>query len=98
VKYLNDAAVEATWTDYTVDTKSEPGKIILHSLPSAALLESGAITVRFVAGYGNADTDVPDRIKQAILQLVAYWYESRAIGDVPKGIRDQFIGERVVWF
>lgn len=98
VKYLDEDAVEATWTDYTVDTKSEPGKIIFHSLPSVALLESGAITVRFVAGYGTTDSDVPDRIKQAILQLVAYWYEGRMIGDVPKGIRDLFISERVVWF
>jgi uncharacterized phiE125 gp8 family phage protein len=98
VKYLNEAAAEATWTDYSVDAKSEPGKIIFHSIPSTTLLESGAITVRFVAGYGAADTDVPDRIKQAILQLTAYWYEGRTIGDVPKGIRDQFIGERVVWF
>lgn len=98
VKYLNDAGVEATWTDYAVDIKSEPGKIIFHSLPSTSLLESGAITVRFVAGYGATDADVPNCIKQAILQLVAYWYEDRMIGDVPKGIRDQFINERVVWF
>jgi len=98
VKYLDEDAVEATWTDYTVDARSEPGRIIFHSLPSAALLESGAITVRFAAGYGATSADVPERIKAAILSLVAYWYETRDLGDVPAGVKNAFIGERVVWF
>ena len=98
VKYLNESAVESTWTDYTVDIKNRPGKIIFHSFPSAALLESGAITVRYVAGYGSDDASVPEQIKQTVLQLVAYWYEGRGIGDVPNGIANQFVGERVMWF
>lgn len=100
VKYTDENGVEAEWTDYSVDIKGEPGRIIFHSLPSVSLLESGGITIRFVAGYGPNDTDVPEPIKQAILQLVAYWYEGRGVGggDVPGGIRDQFIAHRVVWF
>lgn len=99
VKYLDEDAVEATWTDYTVDAKSEPGRIIFHSLPSVSLLESGGITVRFVAGYGASESNVPDRIKQAVMQLVAHWYELRGASfDVPKPIRDMFVAERVVWF
>jgi uncharacterized phiE125 gp8 family phage protein len=99
VKYTDEDNVEAPWTDYRTDSKSEPGVILFNSLPDVALAESGAITVRFVAGYGNSETDVPERIKQAILFLVAYWYENReTVGEVPVGIRKMFMSERVVWF
>lgn len=97
VKYLDEDGVEATWTDYTVDAKSEPGVLVFDSLPSVALADSGAVTVRFVAGYGT-EMDVPERIKNAILFLVAYWYENRNLGAVPASIRSMFVGERVVWF
>jgi uncharacterized phiE125 gp8 family phage protein len=98
VKYLADDGAEATWTDYTVDAKNEPGKLVFESLPGVALEESGAVTVRFVAGYGDTETAVPDRIKLALLMLVAHWYENRDVGDVPDGVKKMFIGERVVWF
>jgi uncharacterized phiE125 gp8 family phage protein len=96
VKYLDSDNVEHTWTDYVTDTRNEPGIIIFNTLPGDALLESGAITVRFVAGYG-ADTAVPERIKSAILSLVAYWYENRESRDVPGNIKKAFIDERAVW-
>lgn len=98
VKYFDDDNVEHTWTDYVADIRNEPGVIIFNSLPSDSLLESGAITVRYVAGYGNADTNVPERIKTTIMALAAYWYENRQSQDVPADIRDAFIAERVVWF
>ncbi|MBI5933260.1 MAG: phage head-tail connector protein [Chloroflexi bacterium] len=99
VKYLDENADEFTWTDYAVDAKSEPGKIIFNSFPSVDLLDSGGITVRFVAGYGASESAIPERIKQAVLQLVAYWYEARGAGfDVPKPIREMFTAERAVWF
>lgn len=99
VKYLDESAAEFVWTDYTVDAKSEPGKIIFHSLPSAALLESGAITVRFTAGYGNSESDVPETIKQAVLQLTATWYEMRGQGlETPAAIRAMFLAARAAWF
>lgn len=98
VKYLEDDGTEHTWTDYTVDARSEPGKIVFESFPGVDLKESGAVTVRFVAGYGLAEADVPERIKLTIQMLVAYWYESRDVGYVPDGIRKMFLGERVVWF
>jgi len=98
VKYLEDDATEHTWTDYTVDAKSEPGVIVFEDLPGVTLEESGAVTVRFVAGYGLSEADVPDHIKLALMQLVSYWYETRMIGDVPAGIRSMFMQERVIWF
>jgi uncharacterized phiE125 gp8 family phage protein len=105
VKYLDSSNVEHTFTDYVVDTRNEPGVIIFNTLPGEALLKSGAITVRFVAGYGAAETNVPDRIKTAILLLVAHWYEHREtinigniVSEVPMGSKLLFIAERVVWF
>jgi uncharacterized phiE125 gp8 family phage protein len=38
--------------------------------------ESGNVTVRFVAGYGNA-SDVPVALKQAMLLLIGHWYANR---------------------
>jgi uncharacterized phiE125 gp8 family phage protein len=98
VKYRDYYNVERTWTDYMVDHASEPGHILFRSYPTEQLLEEGAITVRFVAGYGDAATAVPERIKQAILMLAGHWYETRDMGGVPESIKRMFIGERVVWF
>lgn len=39
--------------------------------------EIAAITVRFVAGYGSNQGDVPEPLRQAVLLLVAHWYENR---------------------
>lgn len=96
VKYLDWTGAQSTWQLYVVDTQS--GRIVFNSFPGARLLRSGAITVRYIAGYGATAADVPQTIKQAILMLTAYWFENReAGGAVPDGIRDMFIGERVVW-
>lgn len=94
VKYKDDAGVEATWTDYVVDTNSEPGRILFNSLPSASLQETGAVTVRYVAGYGSSEASVPDSIKKAILALVSFWYENREITYVPVEIRKAFVAAR----
>jgi uncharacterized phiE125 gp8 family phage protein len=98
VKYTDRVGAEATWTDYRVDIKSEPGTVIFDSLPGVSLQETGGITVRFVAGYGAAESNVPEWIKSTIQSLVAYWFENRESHDVPANIKSAFIGERVVWF
>jgi uncharacterized phiE125 gp8 family phage protein len=43
--------------------------------------EADGIEIQFVCGYGDAASDVPQQIKQAILQEVAYLYENRAVCD-----------------
>lgn len=105
VKYTDRLGTEATWTNYRLDIKSEPGTIIFDNIPGVSLRETGGITVRFVAGYGAAETHVPERIKTAILLLVAHWYEHREtinvgniVSEVPMGSRQLFLAERVVWF
>lgn len=39
--------------------------------------QPGAVTVRFVAGYGSKPSDTPEPIRQAILMLVGHWFENR---------------------
>lgn len=97
VKYKNFYGVESTWTNYIVDTYSEPGVILFQTLPGDLLQKTGAITIRFVAGYGAASA-VPANVKNSILALVMYWYESREVGSVPAGIYDSFVSNRVAWF
>ena len=102
VKYLDKDGVEATWTDYQVDARSEPGKIYFKSTPSTALYPSGAIAVRFTAGYGDAPTDVPQTMSQAMLMLIGHWYENREattgnnyqVFEVPLGPKRALINER----
>ena len=98
VKYFDSDNIEHTWTDYVTDTRNAPGVVIFNTLPGVALLESGAITVRFVAGYGDAESAVPERVKSLILALTAHWYENRESHDVPADIKWAFISERAVWF
>lgn len=73
-------------TEYTVDTKTEPGRIVPaygKSWPSTRDIVN-AVTVRFVAGYGNA-TAVPKSLKQAMLMHIEHMFGNRgtvAIGNI----------------
>lgn len=37
------------------------------------------LTISFIAGYGTAAEDVPVEIRQAILVVIAHWYENRGL-------------------
>lgn len=52
-----------------------------------------AVKVTYIAGYGDAGTDVPQQLRHAILLLVAHWFENReavvvgtSANDVPLGV------------
>lgn len=74
---------------YRLDDTSAPARIVLVNGESWPVVESSrpkALTVEFVAGYGDA-TAVPRRAKQAIKLLVGHWNEHReAVGMVPAEI------------
>lgn len=75
----NNAPQTAPANNYTTDTLSDPGRIVLNpgaSWPSAALWHVHPVSVRFVAGYGTAAA-VPADIKAAILLLCGHLYENR---------------------
>lgn len=100
IKYIDLEDVEHTVDPalYYAVTKNEPAEVVFKNIPGYSLRREGAITIQFIAGYGNAGTDVPERIKFAIQSLVAAWYENRESQEVPDGIRKAFLAERVVWF
>jgi len=80
IKYYDTNGALKTWaaSNYSLDTDSVPGRISRAygvSYPSTRSMNN-AVIVRFVAGYGDAD-DVPQTIKEAILELVAFLYVNR---------------------
>lgn len=81
IKYVDqDGATQTVSTDvYDVDTTVEPGRVVLktgQSWPSTG--ESiAAVTVTYVAGYGDARTDVPPSFRLAVKILSAHWFELR---------------------
>lgn len=81
IKYTDSNGVETTWdpVNYIVDADSVPGRVVLAysaSWPLTALRPTGAIRIRYVAGWPTA-ADVPQTMKQAMLLLVGHWYENR---------------------
>lgn len=83
VKYKDADGDETTLAvddDYIVDSDSEPGKVVLaygETWPSGTLYPTGAIRVRYVCGYGDAD-DVPEMVKAAIKIQVGLFYDCYA--------------------
>lgn len=82
VTYTNDVGVTTTIpaTDYVVDTISQPGRLRLKSTaswPSATLQVVNGFEVNFTAGFGATGSAVRSELRQAILLLVAHWYENR---------------------
>lgn len=63
---------------YKLDLEHEPPRLVLKKnavwpQPAAG---SGGIDIDMVAGFGSA-VDVPQPLKQALLMLVAHWFENR---------------------
>ena len=65
--------------------------VALVDAPEGAVLQGDSVllaqvvdelTVDYTAGYGDA-ADVPGDLKQAVLTLVAYWYENRDAVTMP---------------
>lgn len=75
VKFIDQAGQQQTLDpqDYTVDTQSEPGRLLPapgKAWPATAA-RINAVEVRYIAGYGATSADVPDSIKGFILRRVA---------------------------
>lgn len=75
----NGSSTQVPTSVYDVDAKSEPGRVYpaygqVWPTPRA---HPAAVNLRFVAGYGDAVSDVPQPIRHALLLLVGQWYEQR---------------------
>jgi uncharacterized phiE125 gp8 family phage protein len=78
---------------YSVDTYSQPGRVVLNadqSWPDEVLRPANGVIVQFVAGYGDEESEVPETTVQAIRLLVGHWYENReavsSTGAIPKEV------------
>jgi uncharacterized phiE125 gp8 family phage protein len=78
--YAPDESVETLNPDlFLLDGAGIPSRLIRQgslTWPAPKRIANG-IEIAFTAGYGNAVADVPAPIRQAVLLLVAHWYEHR---------------------
>ncbi len=79
----DDSGAVMSTSLYAVDTASAPARLALKPgvPPPTNLRALNAIAVAFTAGYGDAESDVPLLLKEAILELIAFLYENR--GEAP---------------
>lgn len=92
VKYYDTANTEATMaaTDYFVDAKSEPGRLVLaygSSWPSTTLRPANGVCITFVAGYGDA-ADIPQAQKAAMLLAIGTWYSKRETIEIGSAVHE----------
>lgn len=90
--------------DYIVDLSAVPARIKFRN--NARLLSTRALNgfeIDFVAGFGPTTLEVPADLRQAILMLVAHWYENRSavatdvdLISTPKGVNELIQPYRVV--
>lgn len=78
IKYLDGSDSEQTLdaSSYKVDTNSYCHRVEIIDKPSITSRIAG-FWVRFVAGYGDAATDVPDDIIQAVTYMATQFYDNR---------------------
>ncbi|MEX0859719.1 MAG: head-tail connector protein [Cucumibacter sp.] len=73
------AATELPLAQFLPETGSAPGRIVLPGTVAGTPLarERLAVEIDFTAGYGEDPGDVPAGLKQALMSLVAHWFEHR---------------------
>lgn len=78
ISYVDASGTTQTWapSSYQVDLASNRIMPVHDGFYPAIRRQLAAVTVRFVAGYGEA-SDVPEPIRQAIMLLVSHWSENR---------------------
>lgn len=91
ITYVDTAGATQTWASslYQVDNPTGPRAQHARIQPAygqtwpSTRREMGAVTVRFVAGYEDSGgspaevVDAPQPLKQALLMLIAHWYDHR---------------------
>lgn len=91
LKYTDSANAESTvaTTVYDVVTWEDPGRITLaysQTWPVPTLRAAGGVVVRFVCGYGDAASDIPEPLVQAMKLTIGHLYENREEVMIGQGI------------
>jgi len=76
---VDDIASVIDPSHYYFDQASDPQKLVLRTSRSWAMpgRKVNGIEIEVIAGYGAGGDAVPGPLRQAILMLVAHWYENR---------------------
>jgi len=85
IKYIDTDGAEQTIdsAEYSLDDYSPQHKVVRaydYSWPTPRDINN-AIKVRYVAGYGDAGSDVPDNIIKALLVILGNWTRFQAINE-----------------
>ncbi len=94
ITYVDGNGDSQTWssalyqTDLPVGPKSLRGRIqpAYQQFYPSTRDQMNAVTVRFVAGYGNTQQAIPDGIRHAMLQLIGHWFMNREVVAIGVGI------------
>ena len=81
IKYLDEDGNIQTWSDtlYDVDISSKPGRVIPIEDESYPDTDGslGNVEILYVAGYGDAGSDVNQSIIMAMLMTIGHLYQNR---------------------
>ena len=97
--YTDCESTSTVWdsSNYIVDTIAEPGQVVpVSSWPNVTLQKVNGINIRYVAGYGDDPEDVPADIRQAIIILIAYWFENGSNCAPPQAVYSLLDLERII--
>lgn len=92
ITYVNDAGAIVELEEFQVSTYSHPAVILplfSESWPSTRPETLDAITIEYIAGFGDDADDIPEKFKNAIYELVAFRFLNRGDvdADIPKHIK-----------
>lgn len=75
----SDTSTVMSTSDYYVDRARQPAQVVLRNGANwpTALRVSNAVEIVYVAGYGATPAEVPEAIRLAMLQYIAFSYEHR---------------------
>lgn len=91
VKYMDDGELQTLSASvYALDLISNPASVVRASDASWPEVDDvpNAVTITFTAGFADTDPVLVD-IKDAALDLVAWWYENRGEGGLPRWVKDR---------
>ena len=85
VKYVDQDGTQQTWADtnYSVDAPAGPYALRGRIVPGYSIIYPitraipDAVEIEFIAGYGDAYSDVPGLIRSALLVMVGELFERR---------------------
>lgn len=85
VRSLGGAITVVEPAEYVLDGASRPPRLVaVNGSWPAPGRKTGGIEIELTAGYGSTAASVPAPIRQALLLLVAHWYEHREPIEVGK--------------